>query len=116
MIIREELNTWDFSDEDLQEGIDGITDVLDRLHEYKKEIEDINYGIEKERAEEIADKIFDICDVPYLADYIDDISAILDKLGRYYTDSNYIVNIIIDIRLLIYKVLHQLEEEQKYRF
>ena len=116
MIIREELSTWDFSDEDLQEGINGLNDVLDELIDYKERISETGYNISKYEAEEIADKLFDICDVPYLSDEIDYISEILDNLGRYDTDTKYVVKIVDRVMGIVVKVLRDLEEEQRYRF
>lgn len=116
MIIKEELNTWDLSDAELEEGINGLNDVLDELIDYKERISETDYDISKYEAEEIADKIFDICDVPYLSDYIDDITVILDNLGRYNTNTRYVVKIIDKIMDVVVKVLRNLEEEKKYRF
>ena len=115
-LIIEELNTWDISNEDLQEGINGLNDVLDKLISYKSGIKDADYDVSKYEADEIADKLFDICDVPYLSDEIDHIAVIVDNLGKYNTDTRYVVKIIDKIMDVVVKVLRDLEEEQRYRF
>lgn len=114
-MIIEELNTWDLSDAELEEGINGLNDVLDELIDYKERISETGYDISKYEAEEIADKLFDICDVPYLSDEIDHITVILDNLGRYNTDTRYVVKIVDKIMDVVVKVLRDLEEEQRYR-
>ena len=116
MIIKEELNTWDLSDAELEEGINGLNDVLDELIDYKERISETGYDISKYEADEIADKLFDICDVVYLSDEIDHITVILDNLGRYDTNTRYVVKIVDKILDVVVKVLRDLEEEQKYRF
>lgn len=115
-LIIEELDTWDMSNEDLQEGINGLNDVLDELISYKSGIEDANYDVSKYEADEISDKLFDICDVVYLSDEIDHITVILDNLGRYNTNTRYVVKIVDKILDVVVKVLRDLEEEQRYRF
>lgn len=116
MIIKEELSTWDLSNEELQEGISGLNDVLDELISYKSNIEDAKYNVSKYEADEIADKLFDICDVPYLSDEIDHIAVILDNLGKYNTDTKYVVRIIDKVMNVIVKVLRELEAEQRVRY
>lgn len=114
-MIIEELDTWDMSNEDLQEGINGLNDVLDELISYKSGIKDADYDVSKYEADEISDKLFDICDVVYLSDEIDHITVILDNLGRYDTNTRYVVKIVDKIMDVVVKVLRDLEEEQKYR-
>ena len=115
-MIIEELNTWELSDAELEEGINGLNDVLDELISYKSGIEDANYDVSKYEADEISDKLFDICDVVYLSDEIDHITVILDNLGRYNTNTRYVVKIVDKIMDVVVKVLRDLEEEQRYRF
>jgi hypothetical protein len=116
MIIREQTEYADLTDEELQEGINGLNDVLDELINYKSRIEDADYSISKFEADEISDKLFDICDVVYLSDEIDHIAVILNNLGKYNTDTRYVVKIIDKIMDVVVKVLRDLEEEQRYRF
>lgn len=116
MTINEELSTYDLSNEELQEGIDGLNNVLDNLEDYRNRIKDVNYTISKYEADEVADKLFDICDVPYLSDYIDNISTILSNLGRNDTNTRYMLNIVDKIISVVVSVLRELEEELKYRF
>jgi hypothetical protein len=116
MTINEELSTYDLSNEELQEGIDGLNNVLDNLEDYRNRIKDVNYTISKYEADEVADKLFDICDVPYLSDYIDNISTILSNLGRNDTNTRYMLNIVDKIISVVVSVLRELEEEQRYRF
>lgn len=116
MTINEELSTYDLSNEELQEGIDGLNNVLDNLEDYRNRIKDVNYTISKYEADEVADKLFDICDVPYLSDYIDNISTILSNLGRNDTNTRYMLNIVDKVISVVVSVLRELEEEQKCRF
>lgn len=115
MIIKEQTEYADLTNEELQEGIDGLNDILDELINYKSGIEDVNYDVSKFEADEISDKLFDICDVVYLSDEIDHIAVILDNLGKYNTDTRYVVKIIDKIMDVVVKVLRDLEEEQQYR-
>lgn len=114
--INEELSTYDLSNKELQEGIDGLNNVLDNLEDYRNHIKDVNYTISKYEADEVADKLFDICDVPYLSDYIDNISTILSNLGRNDTNTRYMLNIVDKVISVVVSVLRELEEELKYRF
>ena len=116
MIIKEQIEYADLTNDELQEGINGLNDVLDTLISYKSSIKDADYDISKYEADEIADKLFDICDVPYLSDEIDHIAVILDNLGRYNTNTRYVVKIVDKIMDVVVKVLRDLEEEQRYRF
>lgn len=113
MIIREQTEYADLTDEELQEGINGLNDVLDELINYKSRIEDADYNVSKFEADEISDKLFDICDVVYLSDEIDHIAVILDNLGKYNTDTRYVVKIVDKIIDVVVKVLRDLEEEQR---
>lgn len=114
--IKEELSTYDLTDEELQEDIDALNDVLDNLGDYRNRIKEVNYDISKYEADELADKLFNICDIPYLSDYIDDISTILSNLGRTNTNTRYILNIVNKIVNIVVSIFRELEEEQRNRF
>lgn len=117
MIINEDIIYPDLSDEELQEGIVGITEVFDQLSSYKHELENTNYNISKYEAEEIGDKIFDIIDVPYLSDYMDEFLVVLSKLDGYNsTTSKEVYKILDKLLLKISQILRELEDEKKFRF
>ena len=114
-MIIEELNTYDLTDEELDEGIEALNEIFDSLSAWKSDIEDINIYYDRDEAEEIGDKLFDIVDVPYLSDVIDNIISIINRLEEPNITTKTVRKVIYNVQLQVISVLRELENEKKIR-